>query len=366
MPRAARKTHEAQHLYWLFTMILREQVRLAPLTTLGVGGPAQYFVEATTVAEVREGLEFAKDRNLPEFVLGGGSNVVVADEGFAGLVLKISLRGIESHNHVKFRFYRVAAGEEWDPFVARAVEEGCAGVECLSGIPGTVGGTPVQNVGAYGQDVSETIVGVKTINRHSLEVVDFNPVQCAFGYRSSMFHSTAEQRYVILSVEFRLRRDGAPTLTYPDVRRALGSVAEPSLRQVRDAVLGIRRSKSMVLDPDDENSHSAGSFFKNPIVTQRKYDTIAEKAQLRNLAMPSYPAGDGWRKLPAGWLVEHAGFAKGYTRGAVGISSRHSLAIVNRGGATAADIVALKDDIQARVRNEFGIELEPEPVFVGF
>ena len=347
-------------------MIVREQVPLAPLTTLGVGGPARYFVEATTEADVREALGFALDRDLPLFILGGGSNVVVSDSGFLGLALKISLRGIESHNHGKFRLYRVAAGEDWDGFVARAVEEGCAGIECLSGIPGTVGGTPVQNVGAYGQEVAETIVEVKTINRYTLQSRPFNPMECAFGYRTSWFNSSGPQRHVILGVEFLLRRDGTPTLRYADLQKVFGGEAKPSLRQVREAVLAIRRSKSMVIDAGDENSRSAGSFFKNPVLAPNEYQELGERMRSRGLVMPSYPAGHGWRKLSAAWLVEQAGFHKGYARGAVGISTRHSLAIVNRGGATAAAVVALKDEIQSRVLAEFGIELAPEPVFLGF
>ncbi len=347
-------------------MKLQENIPLAPLTTLGVGGLARYFVEATSEAEVREALGFALDRELPLFVLGAGSNVVVADAGYPGLTLKISLHGIESHNHGKFRLYRVAAGEDWDGFVARAVEEGCAGIECLSGIPGTVGATPVQNVGAYGQEVAETIVEVKTIDRYSLQLRPFNRVECAFGYRTSWFNSSETRRHVILWVEFLLRRDGEPILRYTDLHRTFTSEAKPSLRQVREAVLAIRRSKSMVLDTGDENSRSAGSFFRNPVVLQDMFEALDRRLCTRGWVIPSYPAGDGWRKLSAAWLVDQAGFHKGYGRGAVGISSKHALAIVNRGGATAAEIVALKDEIQSRVLAEFGIHLQPEPVFLGF
>lgn len=347
-------------------MKLQENIPLAPLTTLGVGGAARYFVEATSEAEVREALGFANGRDLSLLVLGGGSNLVVADAGYAGLALKISLRGVESRDQDQLRLYRLAAGEDWEGFVARAVAEGCAGVECLSGIPGTIGGTPVQNVGAYGQEVAETIVEVRTIDRGSLELRAFNPVECGFGYRRSRFNTFDAQRYVILSVDFLLRREGAPTLRYGELQKRFAVTASPSLQQVRDVVLEVRRSKSMVLDPDDENRRSAGSFFKNPVVLQEMFEALEERVGMRGLAMPSYPAGEGWRKLSAAWLVEQAGFHKGYARGAVGISTRHALAIVNRGGATAADIVALKDEIQARVKIEFGVELQPEPVFVGF
>jgi UDP-N-acetylmuramate dehydrogenase len=348
-------------------MKLLEQVSLAPFTTLGVGGPARYFVEAASEADVREALIFAKERDLPLFVLGGGSNLVVADAGYPGLVLKISLLGVESRDEDRsFRSYQVAAGEDWDAFVGRAVGEDCAGVECLSGIPGTVGGTPVQNVGAYGQDVQFTIRNVTAMDRQSFELRQFHSGECEFGYRTSLFNSTLEGRYVILGVEFSLWRGGRPYLVYPELRKMLGPNARPSLQQTRDAVLQLRRSKSMVLDPCDENSRSAGSFFKNPVVPFDQYAALDDRLRARGLTLPSHAVKHGWRKLSAAWLVEHAGFAKGYSRGGAGISSRHTLAIINRGGATAVEIVALKDEIQLRVLAEFGISLQLEPVFLGF
>ena len=361
------RTHRAQHLYWLFNMILREQVPLAPLTTLGVGGPGRYFVEAVAEDDVREALGFAREFDLPVFVMGGGSNLVVADAGFNGVVVKIALKGVEKAESGADTSFAVAAGEDWDGLVARAVEEDCAGIECLSGIPGTVGGTPVQNVGAYGQEVAETLTEVEALDRETLEVARFSNGECGFGYRTSRFNTHDRGRYIILRVRFGLRRGGGPTLRYADVQKAVeNGPAKPSLQQVRDAVLAIRRSKSMVLVPDDENRRSCGSFFKNPVISQREFEELAVRMESCRLSMPNYQVGDGWRKLSAAWLVEHAGFVKGYTRASVGISTRHALAIVNRGGATAAEVVALKNEIQARVRNEFGIELDPEPVFVGF
>jgi UDP-N-acetylmuramate dehydrogenase len=348
-------------------MNLREQVELAPLTTLGVGGPARYFIEAASEAEVGEAVQFSAALGVPLFVLGGGSNLVVADAGFAGLALKVGMRGVECLYDGDRATYRVAAGEDWDGFVARSVADGCAGIECLSGIPGTIGGTPVQNVGAYGQEVAETILEVEALNRQSLEVIRFSGAECGFGYRTSRFNSTDRERHILLRVTFALRRGGNPSLRYADLQRVFaGSAEEPTLRQVREAVLEIRRSKSMVLDSSDENRRSAGSFFKNPALPQADYEAMNERLRSRGLTIPSYAAGPGMRKLSAAWLVEQAGFTKGYVRGAVGISTRHSLAIVNRGGATAADIVSLKDDIQARVLAEFGIQLQSEPVFLGF
>jgi UDP-N-acetylmuramate dehydrogenase len=349
-------------------MIVREQVPLAPLTTLGVGGPARYFAEASSESEVREALQLAQLRDLPLFVLGGGSNLLVSDEGFDGLVLKIALRGIERTSApANTDIFIAAAGESWDDFVARAVEQNYAGIECLSGIPGTVGGTPVQNVGAYGQEVSDTIFEVEALDRQTLEPRTFTHDECGFGYRGSIFNSTERERYVILRVSFTLRRRGRPTIRYADLQKVFdGVTTAPTLAEVRDAVREIRHSKAMLIVPGEDDARSAGSFFKNPIVPQRQHEELEAMLRRRGLALPSYPADDGFRKLPAGWLVEHAGFARGYSRGAVGISRRHTLAIVNRGDAAAADVIALKDEIQSRVLAEFGIELRPEPVFLGF
>jgi UDP-N-acetylmuramate dehydrogenase len=349
-------------------MLICEHVALAPLTTLGVGGPARYFAEARSEAEVIEAVEFARSRRVPLFVLGGGSNLLVADAGFAGLVLKVGIAG--SWNFTTPRgdvLFTAGAGEDWDTLVARTVEADCAGLECLSGVPGTVGGTPVQNVGAYGQEVSETIREVRALDLMSLHVPTLSNAECGFAYRSSIFNTTERDRYIILQVSFALRQGGRPNLRYADLQKFLAQRAgDPTLAEVRAAVREIRHRKAMLIVPGDEDARSAGSFFKNPVVPQSFFEELSARVELRGLQLPSYPAADGFRKLPAAWLVEQAGFAKGYTKGPAGISRRHTLAIVNRGGATAADIIALKDEIQARVLNEFGIELQPEPVFVGF
>lgn len=349
-------------------MIVREHMPLAPLTTLGVGGPARYFVEARTESEVCEAVRFAQTRDLPFFVLGGGSNLLVSDAGFKGLVLKISLCGSTSTSNGNDVTFRVAAGDDWDAFVAHTVEENCAGLECLSGIPGSVGGTPVQNVGAYGQEVAETICEVEILDRQSLQTETFANSDCSFAYRTSLFNTTDRDRYIILRVSFTLGRGGNPTIRYSDLQKVFADYAAgtPTLTKVRNAVREIRRNKAMLIVPGDDDARSAGSFFKNPVITQRQVEDLDTRLRSRGFTLPSYPAGDGFRKLSAAWLVEHAGFAKGYTRGAAAISRRHALAIVNRGGATAADILALKNEIQARVGSEFGIQLQPEPVFVGF
>ena len=348
-------------------MNLQEHVPLAPLTTLGVGGPARYFVDAETENDIRKALQFASERGLAVFVLGGGSNLVVADSGFSGLVLKIRLLGIERVAVRPDALYQVAAGEDWDGFVARAVEDNCAGIECLSGIPGSVGATPVQNVGAYGQEVAETTRAVVALDRRTMDLRTFRNAECGFGYRSSIFNTSARDQFIILRVTYNLRHRGDATVRYADLKKVFrdGKTA-PSLQHVRDAVREIRRSKAMLLVPGDDNARSAGSFFKNPVVTDKEFAQLAALASSRGVGMPNYPAGEGMRKLSAAWLVEQAGFAKGYSRGAAGISTRHALAIVNRGGATAAEIVALKNEIQSRVLAEFGISLQLEPVFLGF
>jgi UDP-N-acetylmuramate dehydrogenase len=349
-------------------MLIRENVLLAPLTTLGVGGPARYFSEAATEAEVMEAVGFARSRKLQLFVLGGGSNLVIADAGFGGLALKIGIAGVSHFTPpTGDTIFLAGAGCDWDSFVAQTVEANCAGLECLSGIPGSVGGTPVQNVGAYGQDVSETITEVRALDLESLAIVTLSNADCGFAYRSSIFNSTQRGRYIVLQVALGLRRNGNATIRYADLEKHFaGRSSEPTLQQVRDAVREIRHRKAMLIIPGEEDARSAGSFFKNPVVPQAVSEELTARLASQGLTLMSYPATEGSRKIPAAWLVEHAGFLKGYSRGRAGISHKHALAIVNRGGASAAEIIALKDEIQAGVLDKFGIELQPEPVFVGF
>ncbi len=354
-------------------MVIQENVPLAPLTTLQMGGAARYFAEPKREDEVREATQFAKTRSLPLFVLGGGSNLVVADAGWPGLVLRVAIGGISSpktrdatSNAVLFS---VGAGVNWDDFVAQAVVQNCAGVECLSGIPGSVGGTPVQNVGAYGQEVAETIESVRALDLQSDRIVVLPKPACGFRYRASILNSTERGRYIILRVNYRLKRGGAPSLKYADLQKHFADSAEkknPSLVETREAVRAIRRSKGMLLVPGDSDCRSAGSFFKNPVLSEEQFQDLTARAASRALEIPSYPALDAHHKVSAAWLVEHSGFAKGYAAGAVGISNKHALALINRGGANASDIVSLKDQIQHGVQAAWGILLEPEPVFVGF
>lgn len=346
-------------------MIVEENQPLAPLTTLGVGGPARWFAEAASEAEIAEAAAWARERGVALFVLGGGSNLLVSDAGFDGLALHVRGRGIAAVDEGSDRVYRVAAGEDWDAFVSRAVAENCAGIECLAGIPGTVGGTPVQNVGAYGQEVASVIERVRAFDLESREFIEFTAAECGFSYRRSRFNSEDRGRFVVTRVDYRLRRGGTPTIVYPDVKRALGErgavAGEPNLAEVADVVRGIRRSKGMLLVEGDPDCRSAGSFFKNPVITAEQFREIA----VHGANPPCFPAGPELVKLPAAWLIEQAGFAKGYSLGAAGISTRHTLALVNRGGATAAEILALARQIAARVEERFGIRLEMEPVLIG-
>lgn len=349
-------------------MILQENIPLAPLTTLQVGGPARYFVEATSEAEVEEAVDLARERNLRLFVLGGGSNLVVADSGWPGLVLKVGLRGIADASDGPARRFAVAAGEEWDGFVATSVREGCAGIETMSGIPGTTGGTPVQNVGAYGQEVAETIASVRVLDLKSMRRLELANQECRFHYRTSIFNATERGRYIVLSVSFRLRPGGQPTVKYADLLKHFAGRPEPTLAEVREAVRAIRHSKAMLIVPGDEDCRSAGSFFKNPIVTLAQADAVAAIARARGIEReaPRYPAAGDQVKLSAGWLVENSGFARGFAHGRAAISRKHALAIVNRGGASAQEIRVLEALILSGVEQAFGVRLEPEPVLVGF
>lgn len=355
-------------LYSEATLKLQENVPLAPLTTFKVGGPARWFVECASEAEVQDAVAHARQNDLPLLVLGGGSNLLIADEGWPGLVLRVSIKGIEETAQ---GFFRVGAGEDWDSFVAHAVRENFAGIECLSGIPGTVGGTPVQNVGAYGQEVSETVVYVRVLELATKAIIELNADECGFSYRTSVFNTSRRRQYIVLWVAYRLIKDGVPHVEYADVKKYFAEksqVGSPTLQEVRDAVREIRRSKAMLIVEGDPDCRSAGSFFKNPLMAPADAERIETLAQKKTLGavLPRYPGPDGLVKLPAAWLVEQAGFHKGYTRGSVGISRKHSLAIVNRGGATARDIIALKDEIQKRVLEVWGVQLQPEPELVGF
>jgi UDP-N-acetylmuramate dehydrogenase len=341
---------------------IREGVPLAPLTTFGIGGAASYFVEANSEEEIADAVLWAKERGLPLGVLGGGSNLLVRDSGFAGLVLKIAVMGVQACGGDLFD---VGAGESWDRFVEMMMYLGMAGVECLAGIPGSVGGTPVQNVGAYGQEVAETIESVRAFDRETFEWVDLDKAACRFRYRESLFNTDEPGRYIVTRVRFRLRANGQPNLRYADLQRRFAGRGDVTLMEVATAVREIRRSKGMLLVEGDADCRSAGSFFKNPIVAAERLAGVAAAIGVEQSEVPHWPAGEGKIKIPAAWLLEQAGFVKGYGEGPARISTRHTLALTNRGGATFADMERLQDEIVRGVRERFGITLEREPVLVG-
>lgn len=352
---------------------MRENVPLAPLTTIGIGGPARWLVDVASADQLREALSWAGRSGVPVFLLGGGSNVLIADEGFDGLVIRNCIGGIDaSHDGDAVRM-RVGAGEPWDRVVAHAVERRWGGIEALSGIPGSTGATPIQNVGAYGQEVAESIVEVEAIHLATGDARTFSNADCRFEYRDSVFKREAKGAFAIVGVTFRLHPGRPGALRYPELQRYVEERygSSPTLEQVREAVLAIRRRKGMVVDPADPDSRSDGSFFTNPIVTTDELQAFLQRATeaepgLQADRIPVFPAGEGRAKISAAWLIEHAGFSKGYGDGAVGLSTKHTLAIVNRGGGTAAEVLRLVAAIQRAVATRFGVAVRPEPVFVGF
>ena len=341
---------------------------LAELTTLRLGGPPRRYVEAGDEAAIVAAVREADAAGEPLLVLAGGSNVVVADEGFPGTVLEIRSRGVEDRGGGRLV---VQAGEPWDPFVARCVADGLAGLECLSGIPGSVGATPIQNVGAYGQEVAESIAAVRALDRRTGAVEELPPAACGFSYRSSAF-KREPGRWVVLAVSFALRPGGrSAPIRYAELARALDveEGATAPVAAVREAVLALRRAKGMVIDPGDLDSVSAGSFFMNPVLDPAAFAALEERVLARlgpAARLPRFPQADGTVKTSAAWLIERAGFARGHgDPAAIAISSKHTLALTNRGAGSTAALVGLAREIAAGVRDAFGVELEPEPVFVG-
>jgi len=349
-------------------MLLEENKLIAPFTTLGIGGPARWFVVARSEDEIAEAAAWTRENAIPLFVLGGGSNLLVSDAGFEGLVLHVGMRGIAAAEDSGQTIYKVAAGEDWNGFVERAVGDACAGIECLAGIPGTVGGTPVQNVGAYGQEVATAIGRVRVFDLREHAFLEFTNADCGFAYRRSRFNATDRGRYIVTRVDYRLTPGGAPTLRYTELQRAFPQGSAPTLAEVAAVVRRVRQSKGMLLVKGDPDCRSAGSFFKNPVMMEEQVRSIAIAS---GKEPPRFPAGTepenaGRTKVPAAWLIEQAGFARGYALGAAAVSSRHTLALINRGGATAVEILALASRIQDAVSARFGVLLEVEPVLVGF
>lgn len=368
----------------------REQVPLSSCTTLRLGGPARRFAEAATEAEIVAEVAAADERGEPVLVLGGGSNLVIADEGFPGTVIRIASRGTrQTAGPDGTASLTVAAGEDWDGVVAASVAGELAGLECLSGIPGLAGATPIQNVGAYGQEVADTITAVRGYDRERRVVTGLPAADCGFGYRTSTFKRQAQAaaaggryagatgRFVVLEVTFRLTRSPlSQPVRYRELASRLGITegGRAPLADVRDAVLALRRGKGMVLDPADPDTRSAGSFFTNPVISEGQFTELTRcVAGLPGdgARIPAYPAGEGRVKLSAAWLIEQAGFWKGYPGKpdepdpGPRISAKHTLALVNPGGATTASLLDLAREVRDGVRRVFGVELTPEPVLVG-
>lgn len=341
-------------------MRVSDNAPIAPLTTLRLGGPAKRLVTAERESELIDIVREVDRRRDKLLLIGGGSNLVVSDDGFDGTVVRIGTRG----RTIDGDEVTVQAGEPWDDLVGSLVDEGFAGVECLAGIPGLAGATPMQNVGAYGQDVSQTIVRLRALDRERGEVVTIDKADCHFAYRNSVFRG--RDRHVILDVTFRLERTRTSRpIKYAELAKALavGEGATAPLELVKKTICELRKKKGMVLDPSDPDTTSAGSFFTNPIVTAEELARV--KSRWEGAPMPVFPEPDGRAKLSAGWLIESAGFKKGLTVGRVAVSSKHALALTNRGGATTKDLVALARQIRAGVFARFGVMLENEPVFVG-
>jgi UDP-N-acetylmuramate dehydrogenase len=344
-------------------------VRLADHTTIGLGGPARDFMPAGTESDLVAAVQAADASGEPVLILGGGSNLVVADAGFGGTVIQVLTRGLSRGGDPGL--VTVAAGEDWDAVVAWTIAEGLAGLECLSGIPGLAGATPIQNVGAYGQEVSQTITQVRAYDRTAAAIATIPNDRCGFGYRTSRFRRSAG-RFVVLSVTFRLAEQSvSEPVRYAELATALGVAIGDRVpsAQARSAVLGLRRRKGMVIDPADPDTRSVGSFFVNPVLDAAALAAVEAAVRARcgeGARMPRFDAGDGLVKVPAAWLIEQAGFAKGYSPGdGARISAKHTLALVNSGSATTASLMALAREIRDGVRDTFGVPLTPEPDLVG-
>jgi len=354
--------------FGLHGLHVEEARPLAPLTSLGLGGQAQYFVEAQTRAQLCAAVAYARSSGLGCYVLGGGSNVVVADAGVEGLVLRVATRGItRSPNDPSV--LEVEAGEPFENVVEAAIGWGLGGLECLAGIPGSTGATPVQNVGAYGQEVAETIEAVEVLERSTGSVSWLPNAACGFSYRDSALKHVPG-RFVVLAVRFRLVPGAAPAPRYAELVRALAGNSAPTHRDIADAVRALRRTKSMLLDPADPNGKSVGSFFTNPIVSADQAHEVRRRAAylaapVDPAEVPAFSAPNGCVKLSAGWLIEHAGVRRGERFGQVGVSTAHALCLVHHGGGTTAELLGLAARIEAAVRHTFDVTLTREPVLWG-
>lgn len=341
-------------------------VKLSDFTTIKLGGESDKFVECSSDKDLLNAVSYATENRLPFHVLGGGSNTIFPDNGYSGVIIYVNTKGIEKSGDL----FSVKAGERWDDFVSYSVSLGYSGIECLSGIPGSVGATPIQNVGAYGAEVSNVIETVKAIEVSTLKTVEFKNAECGFSYRDSRFKSADKNRFIITEVVFRLNPSGIPDIKYKELDDYLGTyhgvnslnIDKGTLSIVRDAVINIRKKKSMVYDENDRDSHSCGSFFTNPVLNSAEFESFIALCKSMNLEPKSYRAGEKY-KISAAWLIEKSGFEKGYTVNGIGFSNKHSLAIVYRGG-TSGELLKFSEKVMETVNNKFKVKLEREPVVV--
>ena len=349
------------------TLAIQENIPLAGFTTFGVGGPAHRFVAVSTREEATRALVFASEQGIPFFVLGGGSNVLFSDSGFPGLVILNRIKGFSVARDNNSVLVTAGGGEDWPEFTDRCVAGGWQGIECLAGIPGTVGASPVQNIGAYGQEVAQTIVQVEALETATGNAVCLGKEQCGFGYRTSIFNSTDAGRHLITGVTFRLVPGGAPHMAYRELEERLAGNSASTLADVRDAVLAIREGKGLLIREWFETFKSAGSFFKNPVVTQEEYERVARIVEGDGgFANWAWPMESGAVKISAACLIQCAGFNRGHKKGAAGISPRHTLIMVNYGGAKAGEVIAFATEVRQRVFERFGVTLAPEVRLIGF
>ena len=351
-------------------LCIQNSVSLKECTSFELGGEARYFAEIYEEKALEDAILWADENEQQLTILGGGSNVLIADEGLEGLVCRISSLGMQKKSMPFGQRWTIAAGESWDRVVAASVEANLAGIECLSGIPGSCGAAPIQNIGAYGQEIAEALHSVRVFDRQTRSFQNLHSAALDFGYRNSRLKKEPN-RWIVMAIDLDLRADGPVTLRYPDLEKYIRTLGPPSLQNCRAAVLALRQQKSMILDPADENRRSAGSFFLNPILTKDQVETLTASLRANGLlpaaeTLPSFPTPDGQLKVPAAWLIETSGFHRGQRSGQVGLSSQHTLALVHHGGGTSQEMVAFARSIQQKVRQKFGVSLEAEPVLLGF
>lgn len=349
------------------SLFIEENIPLGDFTTFGIGGSARYFISVTGEEQLGKAAAFARETGLPLFVLGGGSNILISDKGFPGLVIRNRIPGFEHRRSGGHVYVTAGAGEDWDGIVRRCVEQGWQGLEGLSGVPGTAGAAPVQNIGAYGQSAGSSITGVRALDTQTGSMVSFSAGECEFGYRGSIFNSAAAGRYIISSVTFRLVIGGIPSITYHDLNRYLHGITDPTPAKVREAVLDIRNAKGLLIMEGRESFRSAGSFFKNPVIPGELFEQVErEVANAGGCEHWAWPLDDETVKVSAACLIRRAGYERGYRRGSVGLSPRHTLIIVNNRDAKADDVIAFARELRDRVLEKFNVALRPEVQLVGF